>query len=181
MNLLELAQKIGVDGFLHCNELDKLVELAAGRDVLEIGSYRGLSAWGMALSAKTLICLDTFKSASDGQRQTGEFTTLDAFESATKRFNNVRTFIGKSGEAQVPGDFDMIFLDATHTRDDVLADIKRWWPRVRPGGLLAIHDYHHDKEHAWPGVAQAADEIFGPASEGTTLVTLRWIDKPSAS
>lgn len=174
MNLIELGLKIGVDGFLHCNELAKLVELAAGRDVLEIGSYRGLSAWGMAISAKTLTCIDTFKSATNGQRQTDGFTTMEAFENATRRFTNVRSFVGLSSEVKIIGDFDMIFLDATHTFEEVKADIERWWPRLRPGGVFAMHDYGHS---AFEGVKLAADEFFGPAPEGTTLVTLRWVDK----
>src|SRR6186713_1466154 len=47
VNMLELAARIGVEGFLHCEELNKLIELAVNRDVLEVGSFRGLSAWGM--------------------------------------------------------------------------------------------------------------------------------------
>lgn len=175
MNLLELADKIGVDGFLHCNELAKLVELAAGRDVLEIGSYRGLSAWGMAISAKTLTCVDTFKAASNGQRQTDQFTTMEAFENATRRFTNVRSFVGLSSEVKIIGDFDMIFLDAMHDFDNVLADIKRWYPRLRPGGVFAMHDYGHND---FMDVKRAADEFFGVAPEGTVEVTLRWVVKP---
>ena len=174
VNLLELAEKIGITGFLHCDELDKLVELAANKDVLEVGSYRGLSAWGMAISAKTLTCVDTFQSASDGQRQTGQFTTLDVFMEAIGRFKNVRVCVGKSHEVKVLGDFDMVFLDCMHDFGSVRADIHRWWAKLRPGGLFVMHDYRH---RDWPGVEKAADELFGPASEGTTLVTLRWVQK----
>lgn len=177
MNLLELALSIGVEGFLHCNELHKLVELAANRDVLEVGSYRGLSAWGMAITAKSLTCVDTFKAASDGQRQEAQFTTLDAFQNAVKRYSHVRIITGSFADTPVPGDFDMVFLDAMHDFGSVRADIHRAWAKIRPGGILAMHDYRHND---WPGVTQAADELFGPAPEGTTLVTLRWIEKPSA-
>jgi predicted O-methyltransferase YrrM len=177
MNVLELAEHIGVTGFLHCEEAWKLVELAANKDVLEIGSYRGLSAWLMAISAKSVSCVDTFHAATNGQRQTGEFTTLDAFEKATARFRNIRSYIGHSQQIQIPNDFDVVFIDGCHQYNEVRDDIHRWWQKIRPGGLLVNHDYHHPD---WPGVTQALDEIFGPAPEGTTLVTLRWIVKPSA-
>lgn len=178
MNLLELAGTIGVEGFLHCVELEKLVELAANREVLEVGSYRGLSAWGMALTARRIVCVDTFKAATDGQRQTEDFTTLVAFQDAVARYRIVHALTLASevaGPALGDQTFDMIFLDAMHDYDSVRNDIHRWWTKLRPRGILALHDYGHD---AFPGVKQAADEIFGPAPEGTVLVTLRWIEKP---
>jgi len=180
VNLLELARSIGVEGFLEVDELEKLVELAAGRWVLEVGSYRGLSAWGMAISAKHVTCIDTFKACSNGQRQENGFTTLEPFLDATRRFRNVSP-ITTSSEVAEPsfiddGEcFDMIFPDAMHTYEDVKADINRWWPHLKPGGVFVMHDYRH---WDFPGVEQAADEIFGPAPEGTTIGTLRWIEKP---
>jgi predicted O-methyltransferase YrrM len=180
VNLLELATAIGVEGFLHPVELEKLVELAAGRDVLEVGSYRGLSAWGMAITARSLTCVDTFKACSNGQRQENEFTTLEAFTRATRRYSPSHIYVlpvASQVAAQVSdiGTFDMIFLDAMHTYEDVRDDIYRWRPRLRPGGVFVMHDYGHDD---FPGVKQAADEIFGPPDPDTTLVTLRWVDIP---
>ena len=182
MNLFDIATAVGVKGFLHCNEAQKLAELAINRDVLEIGSFTGLSAYLMAITAKTVMCVDTFKANTAGQQQLDSLQTLDAFQKATSRFSNVNHFIGTSEQASKPlsenesiqGHFDMIFLDAMHTYEDVKADIERWWPRVRPGGVMAFHDYRH---LAFPGVEKAVDEKFGPAPEGTTVVTLRWIQK----
>lgn len=176
MNLLEKATAAGVQGFLHCNELDKLAELATGRDVLEIGAFCGLSAWGMAQTAKSVLSIDTFRANTAGQQQMGELTTLDAYKKAVEGFPNVRWFVGTSAEGTVaiPDTFDMIFLDAMHTYEDVKADIARWWPRVREGGLMAFHDYGHND---FEGVKRAVDEVFGPADEGTVMVTLRWIFK----
>jgi len=88
--------------------------------------------------------------------------------------NVLPPIVAHSVNAVVAGDFDMIFIDAMHEYPDVKADIERWWPKVRSGGVLALHDYRH---RDFPGVAQAADEIFGEAAEGTTLYSLRWIQK----
>jgi hypothetical protein len=181
MNWLDRATAAGVEGFLHCDELERLVELATGRDVLEVGAYRGLSAWGMAHTAKHVVSVDTFKAATNGQSQQDDFTTLAEYDRVTAGFNNVSRVPVSSEKAieLIPGTFDMIFIDAMHTYEDVLADIKRWWPRVRPGrpgrpGIFCGHDYGHGD---FPGVKQAFDEVFGPARDGAPVVTLRVIEK----
>lgn len=174
MNLLDTATAIGVRGFLHCNELEKLAELATNRHVLEIGAFCGLSAWGMAITAKSVVSIDTFAANSAGQQQMPELTTLDDYTKAVSRFGNVRWHVGTSeqGAAANLGNFDMIFLDAMHTYDDVKADIERWWPRVKQEGVMAFHDYGH--EH-FPGVKQAVDERFGELPNRE--ITLGWIYK----
>jgi hypothetical protein len=43
---------------------------------------------------------------------------------------------------------DFVWLDGNHTYDAVLADLKAWWPRVRPGGLLGGHDYDQPQVRA---------------------------------
>lgn len=52
---------------------------------------------------------------------------------------------------------DLVFIDANHTYDDVRADIRAWLPLVKPGGILAGHDYSPD---LFPGVVQAVDELL---------------------
>src|SRR5512142_1262853 len=111
MTVMEQAKQKGITGFLHPLELEKLAETAVGRDVLEIGSFKGLSAYGMALGAKTLTCVDTFKAATDGQQQAQELTTLDDFNRAVRGFDNVQTVVATSEEAarRLTGDYDMVF------------------------------------------------------------------------
>ncbi|MGZ4249693.1 MAG: class I SAM-dependent methyltransferase [Solirubrobacteraceae bacterium] len=36
---------------------------------------------------------------------------------------------------------DFVYLDARHDAASVTDDLRSWWPRVRPGGLIAGHDY----------------------------------------
>jgi len=176
LDLLETTKSIGIEGFLHPSEMDKLAELAANRDVLEIGSFKGLSAFCMAITAKSLMCCDTFSANSAGQEQMESVQTLDDFRTATARFLNVeyRLYSSETAAVCLTDDYDMIFLDAMHTYEDVVADIARWWPRVRPCGVIVFHDYGHDH---FQGVKRAVDEVFGPAPEGTTVVTLRWVHK----
>ena len=36
---------------------------------------------------------------------------------------------------------DFVYIDANHTYEGVKEDIKYWYPKVKPGGLLLGHDY----------------------------------------
>jgi predicted O-methyltransferase YrrM len=177
---LEKANAAGVDGFMHPNELQVLVDLATGRDVLEVGSFKGLSAWCMAHTAKSVFSVDTHRANTAGQTQMEELTTFEDFKRAVSGFDNVRWFVGTSQAAaeHVDWTFDMVFLDAMHDYVSIRDDIARWWPKLRVGGILAGHDYGHAH---FPGVKQAFDERFGPAPEGTHIVTLRWIVKHDGS
>ncbi len=56
-----------------------------------------------------------------------------------------------------PGSVDLVFLDATHLKPDVLRDIDMFLPLVKPGGILCGHDYACPSH---PGVKQAVDERF---------------------
>lgn len=51
---------------------------------------------------------------------------------------------------------DLVFIDALHDYEHVKQDIALWWPKVRIGGILALHDFNHK----WPGVERAIAESF---------------------
>jgi predicted O-methyltransferase YrrM len=58
---------------------------------------------------------------------------------------------------------DFVFIDASHTYENVLQDIKAWLPKVKKGGIISGHDYFdYDqvKEGSYPGVRKAVDECF---------------------
>ena len=49
----------------------------------------------------------------------------------------------------------MIFIDAGHTYDEVMVDMK--WAMDRGVPIISGHDY----SDSWPGVKRAVDECFG--------------------
>jgi len=52
---------------------------------------------------------------------------------------------------------DFVFIDGRHTFGDVVADIELWSQCVRPGGIIAGHDYKHE---SYPGVTSAINASF---------------------
>jgi len=58
------------------------------------------------------------------------------------------------------GSLDFVFIDAEHTYESVKWDLELWCPKVRPGGLIAGHDYMAEKELPWHReVKRAVDEF----------------------
>jgi hypothetical protein len=53
---------------------------------------------------------------------------------------------------------DFVFIDADHSYEHTLEDIKCWYSKVRDYGLICGHDFTHPK---CPGVEQAVNEYFG--------------------
>lgn len=73
-----------------------------------------------------------------------------------------------SAAAHVPDEsLDFAFIDADHSYEGCLADIKAWSPKIRPGGMLCGHDVN------WPTVRKAVVET-GPASKASDNVWFRF-------
>lgn len=65
---------------------------------------------------------------------------------AYRRFGSRATLHAVTSEKlhnSLPEDypFDLVFIDGPHTYQNVRRDIELWQPRVRPGGILAGHDF----------------------------------------
>lgn len=54
------------------------------------------------------------------------------------------------------GYFDLVFIDADHSYEAVLHDLKVWTPKVRRGGLMTGHDMIRKT----PGVEKAVGEFY---------------------
>lgn len=88
-----------------------------------------------------------------------------------------RTTSVEAAQRVQPGSADFVYLDARHDYDSVREDLEAWYPKVRPGGILAGHDY---LDGVFPegvfGVKTAVDEFFGARAVkvSRTLLDLPW-------
>jgi cephalosporin hydroxylase len=67
------------------------------------------------------------------------------------------------------GSVHFVFVDGNHHYEHVLADFRAWWPKlVRPGGMMAGHDWTRE----FPGVERAVSEFFAlvPERRGTSFL-----------
>jgi predicted O-methyltransferase YrrM len=84
---------------------------------------------------------------------------------------------------------DMVFVDGDHSYEGCAGDIEAWIPNLKPGGLLAVHDFNKEEVFGgqelpdapfpkpWPGVDQAVEALlvgkYEMVSVVRTLVTFR--------
>lgn len=161
--------------------LDKL-----GREnsqILEIGSFVGISADALSKNGATVHCIDTWSGTGGGDpisefyKEHGPKKVFKAFCSnmGDRLFKTVFPHVGTSElYASVwNGKMDVIFLDGDHSYGSVKKDIEMWMPFVKDGGILCGHDYgvidmnNPGRGPMFPGVKRAAQEIGCDGVVGT--------------
>jgi len=160
-----------IDGWLTYDEGEALNRLAAGREVLEIGSYCGRSTVCMAQSAEHVTAVDWW----DGRGTPDPRSTLEAFRSNARRYGVSHKVLPLRADAPLDAlaPCQFAFIDGAHDYESVKADIVRAASVLSHDGLIAFHDYRPrpgSYDGRWdPGVTQAVDELL---SAGGNLVSL---------
>ncbi len=132
-----------------------------GGTMVELGCYKGRSLCSVAdiITERKInvFAVDTWHYAVDA---------LAEFNENLKRFgfplNNTQMIRMKEHSIAAAGKFgdktiDLVFIDTPHDYPTVIADLRAWLPKVKPGGIIAGHDF----APLWPGVAKALNEMFG--------------------
>lgn len=78
-----------------------------------------------------------------------------------------------------PESVDFGFIDGDHRYESVLADLRAWWPTIKPGGVLAGHDYRQSADWLL-GVTPAVHDFFGVADASHPTVPSCWWSRKSA-
>ena len=146
--------------------------------VAEIGTWKGTNAFELLNNNETLnlYCIDRWKQYTTEEAEREQATKMgkasqDKFKLAKKQaYEVLETYADRaeiieldSVEASTgfPDNyFDLVFIDALHSYEGCLADIKAWMPKVKQGGYICGHDYPRR-----PGVVRAVTEIFGEEIE----------------
>ena len=129
-------------------------------DIVEIGSAYGRStvclAWGVKLSGNGKIYgVDPHIGGKGFRESLGakaqEYSSLDLFNANMRRFNltdYVVPIVATSEDAVknwTNKNIRLIFIDGWHTYDAVKHDILAWSQYVKPGGIIALHDYQMEE------------------------------------
>lgn len=172
-------------GFMDTVELTYLATLAETHHAIaEIGSWMGRSARAFADNTPGHVwCVDTWADDAYGDAP-AEMTSKPGWlmdEFARNHADTIGTKVTRVRATSVFGamvmkeegrTFDLIFIDAGHNYEDVIADINAWRPLLREGGTLCGHDLYLDGPYH-PGVLQAVDELIGEYSVIGTIWTAK--------
>ena len=176
-----------VKGFLPKNEAAALYDAAIAVEVdgplLEVGSYCGKSSVYLGYAAQSigrvLYALDHHRGSEENQagwehhdselidKQKGVMDTLPYFRDAIFAAGLEHVVIALVGHSGViAGNWttplSFLFIDGGHGEEPAKADFNGWVPKVKEGGILAIHDvFPNPKDGGRPPYEQ----IYLPAIE----------------
>jgi GR25 family glycosyltransferase involved in LPS biosynthesis/predicted O-methyltransferase YrrM len=163
--------EFGEEWFSYPDLYKSMVEkFPSGSKFVEVGSWKGKSSAYMAVeianSRKEIdfYCVDTWEGSIEHKNNTEISMLYDIFLSNMKPVESYYTPLKMKSLDAVSrfGDhsLDFVFIDASHEYEDVKADIIAWLPKIKPGGILAGHDYYISDFDYYPGVKQAVNEEF---------------------
>lgn len=180
-----------IEGWFDFMEIyDKAVTRAQdGAVFVEIGSWMGKSACYLAelirKSGKKIsfTCVDiwddnwtdaAFWAQICKAREAGK-TLMQMFRDNLDRYGvgeyvkSIKSDSSEGAKFFEDGTVDMVFIDASHEYEYVKRDLEAWWPKVKPGGIFAGHDFFYA-----PGVRQAVEEFFRSKGREFRTINQSW-------
>ena len=176
-----------VKGFLPKNEAAALYDAAIAVEVdgplLEVGSYCGKSSVYLGYAAQSigrvLYALDHHRGSEENQagwehhdselidKQKGVMDTLPYFRDAIFAAGLEHVVIALVGHSGVIArnwttPLSFLFIDGGHGEEPAKADFNGWVPKVKEGGMLAIHDVFPNPND---GGRPPYEQIYLPAIE----------------
>tara|TARA_R110002051_G_scaffold61354_5_gene112543 strand:+ start:20995 stop:22407 length:1413 start_codon:yes stop_codon:yes gene_type:complete len=170
-----------VDGFFDYSGLysSMAFDVHDGARIVEVGSWQGKSAIYLANQFKAfgkrahIHCVDTFDGGTD-EFLKSKIQELGGPDALHGRFmKNIQRAevdwmitVHRKPSIQVAAEYfkdesvSAVFIDADHSYEQVKADLEAWYPKVKPGGLIAGHDVVWSDPVSQNGVIRAIREFF---------------------
>ena len=158
--------------------------------LVELGTHYGESYFGMCQAAQenALSCkcyaVDTWiGDAHTGPYDESIFEEVNEYNDANyASFSKLlRTTFDEAHASFGDQTVDLLHIDGLHTYEGVRHDFEKWWPKVRPGGVVLLHDTA--ARHADFGVWKLWEELARqlPHFEFTHSWGLGVLRKPGGS
>jgi predicted O-methyltransferase YrrM len=144
-----------IDGveLIHGIGLDFVCAISKGKNVLEIGTFKGATTFNLAKNANKVITVDCGVNGTPDNY--GYYTVGEYF--INKGFSNIEQVLCKSQDFDFKSYkdyFDFIIVDGAHTYELCKIDILNAVECVKDGGIVYIDDYPN-----WEGVVKAVHEL----------------------
>jgi len=172
--------------YLYRDELPALQELARslppGALIVNIGAGAGTSGvtFMEAREDLRLVTIDITKESSPFGCLVGEEEELKKrglWGDRNSQIHGDSKVVGREWDREK---VDMVFVDGDHSYEGCRGDVEAWLPHVKPGGIIAIHDFRKgdiaetkDGPHPmpWPDVDRAVKDYLWEQYE-----RILWVD-----
>ena len=136
-----------IQGWMNDADLQWLYETAKTMDsIVEIGSWKGKSTHALLSGCNGQVyAVDTFLGSPDEMKYYKEVATRDihkVFMDNVGHFPNlnvIKTDSMFAAKRFKDNSIDMVFIDGSHVYDEVVSDIKAWYPKAK--NLICGHDW----------------------------------------
>ena len=166
MEIVKVLERVkGIPGLMDPAELELLCRMARSAAVIvELGCYKGrsLAAMQLASCGAEVYGVDSFGDMSHrgyaGSTEDQVWANMAKVGASPKR---ILAFPTDQAAEMWPEDLaiDLLHVDAGHSYEEVRGDIKRWLPKLAPGGAVVYHDYGKARKEVLdrPEVKRAVD------------------------
>lgn len=147
--MLDLDRLSHIKGLQRDGEAVALYAIAlntpVGKPIVELGTFHGYTAGVLAMAAEEtnspVITIDDYAPRPE-QRLPAHIGAAAVRENLTRAGLHVAVLQGDSRDVpNVIREVGMLWIDSTHTAEQVEAEMAAWLPLIAPGGIVAFHDY----------------------------------------
>lgn len=177
-----------IDGWFDYQQLySNVVNISKDSDhFVEIGAWLGKSTAYMAVeianSNKNIKfdVIDTWQGSANEDIHLEFVKTHDIYKmfldnmkkgNVSQYVNSIKMTSHEASKLYNDDSLDFVFIDAQHTYDSVMDDLKCWYPKTKSGKIIAGHDYGAGPET----VAKAVNEFFGKINVRINVMGPSWI------
>jgi hypothetical protein len=163
-NIINMRSKQSIKGLLdmidHINKHTPTSKCI----IYELGCYQGEGTEIFANYFDKVYAVDPWQNGYDNTDKASyacEMTKVEKeFDTRLSKYINVIKLKTRSIDiinTINDNSIDFVYIDAIHTYESCLSDIKLWLPKIKTNFFIGGHDYHKK----WNGVMKAVDEVFG--------------------
>ncbi|SRR6266496_4522936 len=157
-------QPILIPNFSRRNEFIQMLREREAKLGVEVGTDHGVYAKQLCegIPELFLYCIDPWTAYIEGKDVKSQKDVDKIYEEAKERLKPYQCSLNKGtsmNEVKYFNDnsLDFVFIDGNHSYDYVLEDITEWTKKVKPGGIIAGHDYKLDAINKY-GVIEAVNK-----------------------
>lgn len=170
-------------------------QLKNGDTFVEVGSWLGASVIYLAQElinrnkSVNVYCVDTWEGSNEVVHK-HKISELGGSQNLYKKFISHLIDSGlehiikpiKKPSILASTEFEdnslaIVFIDASHRYDDVIQDLKSWYPKVKKGGIIAGHDYYPGHPISEAGVVPAVQKFFKDRNIETCPAGRTWLHR----